>query len=58
MQAAQITGGGSTRVRRRGIERGKLLMGSCVVCMVRTHNKRHATHAVKKSTNASSKDTT
>ena len=23
-------------------------MGSCVVCMVRTHNKRHATHAVKK----------
>ena len=48
MQAAQITGGGSTRVRRRGIERGKLLMGSRVVCMVRTHNKRHATHAVKK----------
>ena len=35
-------------MRRRGIERGKLLMGSCVVCMVRTHNKRHATHAVKK----------
>ena len=47
-QPAQTLGGGSTRVRRRGIERGKLLMGSCVVCMVRTHNKRHATHAVKK----------
>jgi len=58
MQAAQITGGGSTRVRRRGIERGKLLMGSCVWSA-----QANATHApnepnLVKCTNASSKDTT